>query len=183
MAFCALKLTGELTGELVDAPELRAKRRSLSVTLHAAITKNGPRTLLLQRSTRCSHLRLSSGDQLEDPPRQRSAGCAAESCAIAPCMDMIMPTSRSDGFSRRSAGRCPHHDGQPGQSLHYTVQVPKDHAPGLYWYHTHPHGESYRQVLDGMSGALVIEGIQAHVPALAGLSRTHLGCARPFHRG
>jgi suppressor of ftsI len=57
----------------------------------------------------------------------------------------------------------------PGQSLRYTVQIPKDHPPGLYWYHTHPHGESYRQVLDGMSGALVIEGIESYVPTLAGL--------------
>jgi len=57
----------------------------------------------------------------------------------------------------------------PGQSLHYTVQIPKDHSPGLYWYHTHPHGESYRQVLDGMSGALVIDGIESYVPALTGL--------------
>jgi FtsP/CotA-like multicopper oxidase with cupredoxin domain len=57
----------------------------------------------------------------------------------------------------------------PGQTLRYTVQIPKGHAPGLYWYHTHPHGESYRQALDGMSGALVIEGIEAYVPALVGL--------------
>src|SRR5260370_3975730 len=57
----------------------------------------------------------------------------------------------------------------PGKSLSYTFQIPKDHPPGLYWYHTHPHGESYRQVLDGMSGALVIEGIESYFPALAGL--------------
>jgi len=57
----------------------------------------------------------------------------------------------------------------PGQSLSYAVQIPKDHPPGLYWYHTHPHGESHRQVLDGMSGALVIEGIESYFPALAGL--------------
>jgi FtsP/CotA-like multicopper oxidase with cupredoxin domain len=57
----------------------------------------------------------------------------------------------------------------PGQSLRYTVQIPKDHPPGLYWYHTHPHGESHRQVLDGMSGALVIEGIESYFPPLAGL--------------
>jgi FtsP/CotA-like multicopper oxidase with cupredoxin domain len=49
------------------------------------------------------------------------------------------------------------------------VQIPKDHPPGLYWYHTHPHGESYQQALDGMSGALVIEGIESYFPALAGL--------------
>jgi len=57
----------------------------------------------------------------------------------------------------------------PGQSLHYTVKIPSDHPPGLYWYHTHPHGESHRQVLDGMSGALVIEGIESYLPALAAL--------------
>jgi suppressor of ftsI len=57
----------------------------------------------------------------------------------------------------------------PGKTLRYTVQIPKNHPPGLYWYHTHPHGESYRQVLDGMSGALVIEGIESYLPALSGL--------------
>jgi FtsP/CotA-like multicopper oxidase with cupredoxin domain len=57
----------------------------------------------------------------------------------------------------------------PGQSLRYTVQIPKGHPPGLYWYHTHPHGESFQQVLDGMSGALVIEGIESYFPAVAGL--------------
>jgi suppressor of ftsI len=57
----------------------------------------------------------------------------------------------------------------PGQSLRYTVQIPQDHPPGLYWYHTHPHGESHRQALDGMSGALVIEGIASYFPPLVGL--------------
>src|SRR5260370_25758460 len=57
----------------------------------------------------------------------------------------------------------------PGQSLRYTVQIPKDHPPGLYWYHTHPHGESHRQVLDGMSGAIVIEGMESYFPPLAGM--------------
>jgi FtsP/CotA-like multicopper oxidase with cupredoxin domain len=50
--------------------------------------------------------------------------------------------------------------------LHYTVDIPRDHAPGLFWYHTHPHGESHRQVLDGMSGAIVIEGMERYVPEL-----------------
>ena len=52
----------------------------------------------------------------------------------------------------------------PGQVLHYRVQIPRDHPPGLFWYHTHPHGESHRQVLDGMSGAIVIEGMERYVP-------------------
>jgi FtsP/CotA-like multicopper oxidase with cupredoxin domain len=54
----------------------------------------------------------------------------------------------------------------PGQSLHYVVNIPLDQPPGLYWYHTHPHGESYQQDLDGMSGAIVIDGIERYVPDL-----------------
>jgi suppressor of ftsI len=51
----------------------------------------------------------------------------------------------------------------PGHSLHYVVSIPLDQPPGLYWYHTHPHGESYQQDLDGMSGAIVIDGIERYV--------------------
>jgi FtsP/CotA-like multicopper oxidase with cupredoxin domain len=54
----------------------------------------------------------------------------------------------------------------PGQSLHYTVDIPADQPPGLYWYHTHPHGESYQQDLDGMSGAIVIDGMDRYYPEI-----------------
>ena len=54
----------------------------------------------------------------------------------------------------------------PGQTLHYVVDIPLDQPPGLYWYHTHPHGESYQQDLDGMSGAIVIDGIERYLPEL-----------------
>jgi FtsP/CotA-like multicopper oxidase with cupredoxin domain len=52
----------------------------------------------------------------------------------------------------------------PGQMLEYVVDISMDQPPGLYWYHTHPHGESYQQDLDGMSGAIVIDGIDRYVP-------------------
>src|SRR5207237_7203815 len=57
----------------------------------------------------------------------------------------------------------------PGQVLHYSVEIPRDHPPGLFWYHTHPHGESHRQVLDGMSGAIVIEGVERYAPEVGRL--------------
>src|SRR2546428_5022627 len=57
----------------------------------------------------------------------------------------------------------------PGQELDYTLVIPRDHLPGLYWYHTHPHGESHQQVLDGMSGALIVEGIERYAPAVRDL--------------
>src|ERR1700736_4249506 len=57
----------------------------------------------------------------------------------------------------------------PGGTLHYDVRVPANHPPGLFWFHTHPHGESAEQDLDGMSGAIVVEGIDRYVPAVRGL--------------
>ncbi len=56
-----------------------------------------------------------------------------------------------------------------GDVLHYHVKIPKDHEPGLYWYHPHSHGESFREVSAGISGAIVVEGIQEHLPALAAM--------------
>jgi len=54
----------------------------------------------------------------------------------------------------------------PGQRLHYRVPVPRNQEPGLYWYHTHAHGESNWQVESGMSGALVVDGVEEHDPAV-----------------
>ncbi len=57
---------------------------------------------------------------------------------------------------------------KPGQALRYVVKVPPDQPPGLYWYHTHVHGETNYQVgQGGMSGAIVVNGIERHFPALA----------------
>jgi FtsP/CotA-like multicopper oxidase with cupredoxin domain len=49
---------------------------------------------------------------------------------------------------------------KPGGSLHYVVKIPPSQPPGLYWYHTHVHGETNYQVgQGGMSGAIVVEGL------------------------
>jgi len=46
-------------------------------------------------------------------------------------------------------------DGLPFQ---YSIQIPANDAPGLYWYHPHPHGFSAPQVYGGAAGALIING-------------------------
>jgi suppressor of ftsI len=93
-----------------------------------------------------------------------------EHCIDGPCMNMtnlhfhglhVSPDAPQDDVITMMA--------MPGQSLHYTVDIPHDQAPGLYWYHTHPHGESYQQDLDGMSGAIVIEGMERYVPEVRGM--------------
>ncbi len=52
----------------------------------------------------------------------------------------------------------------PGESWDYVFTIPKDHAPGVYWYHTHGHDFAERQIMGGLSGTLVIEGFQDEVP-------------------
>jgi FtsP/CotA-like multicopper oxidase with cupredoxin domain len=40
----------------------------------------------------------------------------------------------------------------------YSIQIPSNEPPGLYWYHPHPHGNTTTQVIGGASGALIVEG-------------------------
>ena len=53
----------------------------------------------------------------------------------------------------------------PGEAWDYEIPIPKDHPPGVYWFHTHGHGFAERQLMGGLSGTLVIEGFQDEVPA------------------
>jgi FtsP/CotA-like multicopper oxidase with cupredoxin domain len=52
----------------------------------------------------------------------------------------------------------------PGKTQHYTVDIPKDHPLGTDWYHSHLHGLSYGQVAAGMSGVIIVEGLQKLLP-------------------
>jgi len=166
----SLGMAGEPPKLLPNPLELRARNHTLSLTLHAAIAIDGKNSFYFNGQPNAPTLRLSPGDQLKVTYINDLPSKPKESCAITPCMDMtnlhfhgltVSPDAPQDDVLNMMA--------MPGQVLRYTVQIPKDHAPGLYWYHTHPHGESHRQVLDGMSGALVIEGIESYFPPLAGL--------------
>ena len=57
----------------------------------------------------------------------------------------------------------------PGETFQYTLQIPADEPPGLYWYHPHVHGISEAAVLGGASGAIVVQGIQNVSPIVGGL--------------
>jgi len=168
--FCSLEFAENPAHQLPNPPELRAKHNTLSLTLHAATANDGKSSFYFDGQPKAPTLRLSPGDQLKITYINDLPIKPKESCAISPCMDMtnlhfhgltVSPDAPQDDVLDMMA--------MPGQSLRYTVQIPRDHPPGLYWYHTHPHGESHRQVLDGMSGALVIEGIESYFPGVAGL--------------
>jgi suppressor of ftsI len=169
-AFYTLEPGNKPAERNANPPELRAKDHVLSLTLHAGIASDGKSSFFFNGQPNAPTLRLSPGDQLKITYVNDLPVKPPEKCLAGPCMDMtnlhfhgltVSPQAPQDNVLDMIA--------MPGQSLHYTVHIPKDHPPGLYWYHTHPHGESYRQALDGMSGALVIEGIESYFPPLAGL--------------
>src|ERR1700730_3269670 len=157
------------TAPLPDPPQVRAKNHAVSLTLHA-VNENGRDTFAFDGENVAPVIRASPGDVLRityvnDLPPQSS-----ETCAVNPCMNMtnlhfhgltVSPNAPQDDVIGMLA--------MPGQVLHYSGEIPRNHPRGLFWYHTHPHGESHRQVLDGMSGAIVIEGMERYVPEVGRL--------------
>ena len=44
---------------------------------------------------------------------------------------------------------------EAGETFEYQFDLPRDHAPGLNWYHPHPHGHGTHQMFGGMAGAVI----------------------------
>src|SRR6267154_5405912 len=149
---------------LPQPPRVQAKNHVLSLTLHA-VNENGRDAFAFDGETVAPTIRASPRDVLKITYINDLPSKSPETCAVNPCMDMtnlhfhglsVSPDAPQDDVLTMLA--------KPGQVLHYSVEIPRDHPPGLFWYHTHPHGESHRQVLDGMSGAIVVEGMGRYVP-------------------
>ena len=51
-----------------------------------------------------------------------------------------------------------------GTTVRSRVTLPPDHAPGTYWYHAHFHGLTEPQLMGGMSGLIVVEGLERLLP-------------------
>jgi FtsP/CotA-like multicopper oxidase with cupredoxin domain len=62
----------------------------------------------------------------------------------------------------------------------YSIQIPSNEPPGLYWYHPHPHGFTTNQVNGGASGALIVSGIENVKPQVAGLTEQVLLIRQQF---
>lgn len=156
-------VAGEREVPLVVPPEVRSQSRLVSFTLHAAMDARGRDSFTYNGRSIAPTIRVYPGDTLKIEYVNDLPVHSAESCAISPCRNMtnlhfhgleISPQAPQDDVIDMMA--------MPGDTLHYVVQIPRDQPPGLFWYHTHPHGESHRQALDGMSGAIVIEGMERY---------------------
>jgi suppressor of ftsI len=133
-------------------------------------SKNGKAAFSYHGNQTPPVIRASPGQTVRITYKNAMSSHSQEICVDGPCTNMtnlhfhglhVSPNSPQDDVISMMA--------MPGQSLQYAVEIPLFQAPGLYWYHTHPHGESYQQSLDGMSGAIVIEGIEQYAPEVQGL--------------
>lgn len=152
------------TVPLPEPPQVRTMNHVASLTLRA-VSKNGRDAFAFGDELVPPTLRVSPGETLSIDYINHLPVKSTEKCAVDPCMDMtnlhfhgltVSPNAPEDDVLGMLA--------KPSESLHYSVKIPRDHLPGLFWYHTHPHGESHRQVLDGMSGAVIVEGMERYVP-------------------
>jgi FtsP/CotA-like multicopper oxidase with cupredoxin domain len=170
LCFVAIGVSGDAAHPVPSPPEVRSQNRVASLTLHAALNTDGRDAFVYEGKSIAPTIRISPGDTLKIDYVNDLPAHSKESCAISPCMDMtnlhfhglaISPQAPQDNVIDMLA--------KPGETLHYVVEIPANHPPGLFWYHTHPHGESHRQALDGMSGAIVIDGMDRYVPELRNL--------------
>ena len=160
-------MQAETSAPLPEAPQVRAQNRIVSLALRAIRDTKGTHAFEYQGQTIPPVIRVKPGDLLQITYSNDLPHKSDEECALGPCMNM----SNLHFHGLQVSPKAPEDDvitmlAMPGETLHYSVRIPKNHPPGLFWYHPHPHGESQRQVLDGMSGAIVVEGIDRYVPEL-----------------
>lgn len=169
LAVTAFRVQAQTTS-LPVPPEVRSHDHVASLTLHAVRAKDGRDSFAFNGKRVPPIIRVSPGDTLKITYVNDLPHPSGEQCSVGPCMNMTNLHFHGLGVSPKA----PADDvldmiAKPGQTLHYVVHFPLNQEPGLYWYHTHPHTESEQQAVDGMSGAIVIEGIERYAPMVRGL--------------
>jgi FtsP/CotA-like multicopper oxidase with cupredoxin domain len=157
--------TPSLTSDLQNPPEIHSSGGVASVTLTALInpTTGGP-AVYYDGALGLPTIRVSPGD------------------TINVTYTDSLPTSTTQPYNATSlhfhglsvSPNAPGDDSidilaMPGQTLHYQINIPASQPPGTFWYHPHPHGEANWQTYNGMTGAIVVQGVASIAAETAGL--------------
>ncbi len=151
---------------LVDPPHLLSSNGTLTFNVTASAGSNGNPQFVYNGASVMPTLELSPGDTLvvnvtNNLPKPPAGAGYLNDISLHYHGLHVSPNAPADDSIDMIA--------MPGQSLHYKIAIPAGHPSGLFWYHSHAHGEAERQNLAGMSGALIIDGIEKSVPAITGL--------------
>jgi FtsP/CotA-like multicopper oxidase with cupredoxin domain len=154
-----------VAADLIDPPEVRSSGGVASVALTAVInpTTGGP-AIEYNGALVLPTIRVSPGDSIDVT--------YANALPVSSTQPINATSLHFHGLS--VSPNAPGDDSidilaMPGQTLHYHIAIPRSHPPGVYWYHPHPHGESNWQTYNGMTGAIVIQGIASIASETAGL--------------
>jgi FtsP/CotA-like multicopper oxidase with cupredoxin domain len=162
----ALSAGAKLSAEPVVLPQNGVTRVNLVVRTDAI----GRDYYEYRGQARPPTLHVVPGGRLNVTLRNQMNPLSIETCVMRPC-----PQNTNLHFHGMEVSpKAPADDvltmlTSPGQQLSYTVLIPKTHPAGLFWYHPHPHGESNRQVEDGMAGAIIVDGIDRYAPQVRAL--------------
>jgi FtsP/CotA-like multicopper oxidase with cupredoxin domain len=75
-----------------------------------------------------------------------------------PHSDFVLLTLLPKGAKEQHSHMHPHGDTVVGDYKFDINPIPWNQSEGTHWYHPHKHGSTAAQVLNGMAGALIIEG-------------------------
>jgi suppressor of ftsI len=151
-------------------PVVLPKNGVTTLTLVARTDASGRDYYEYQGQSRPPTIHVVPGGRLNVALSNRMNPLSVETCVMRPCPQNtnlhfhgmeVSPRRPSDDVLTMLAA--------PGRQLSYTIQIPKNHPAGLFWYHPHPHGESNRQVEDGMAGAIIVDGIERYAPQVRNL--------------
>ena len=150
------------TPQIQRVPEVRAHDGLVSLTLQAVIDPktNAPAFRYNGHTGVAPTIRVKPGDAIHVVVYDRMpSGQTSPNLVNLHFHGLnVSPNPPSDDAMRAAT---------PGRSIAYDIRIARTQQPGLYWYHPHVHGSTYWQITNGMSGALVVEGMQSHLPALA----------------
>src|SRR5437667_217152 len=141
---------------LPEPPQVRAKHHVVSRTLRA-VNENGRDAFAFNGTSVAPVIRASPGDVLKITYINDLPAKSTETCAVNPCMDMtnlhfhgltVSPDAPQDDVLSMLA--------TPGQVLHYSVEIPRDHPPGLFWRIVNASADRYLDLqLDGHTFEIV----------------------------
>jgi suppressor of ftsI len=148
--------------DLIQPPTLSSANGILDVTLRAApayVSIGGQQvfTTLFNGTYLPPTLRVKRGDLL----RVTLVNASDMMTNLHTHGLEVSPKGISDNIFRMA---------MPGQSLTYEYRIGSDHPAGTFWYHPHVHGNASAQTKFGLSGVIIVEGMQEEIPALRGLT-------------
>lgn len=161
-AFCLVTGVSVSAGELQPPPEftydangvttvtLRAAKSAVTIgdAPYTSLVYNGNYDAPLIRTRPGGVVRITLDDQMDEFTNLHFHGMT------------VSPLNQGDSIFRLTEA---HSIGT------YDIQLPPDHSPGAYWYHSHFHKGAERQVSGGLAGPILVDGMLDPFPELRGI--------------